>query len=79
MLDGTDLFWIIFGVTISLIIFCCCCFGCIIVCVALCEDDKDDKAEETTQKSSKTVEFSSSDVGWAVPNQSGGMWVLLKR
>lgn len=75
MLDGTDLFWIIVGVTISLIIFCCCCIGCIIVCVALCEEeeDKNDKTEETTQKSTKTVEISSSEVGWAVPNQSGGM------
>ncbi|CAG9810211.1 unnamed protein product [Chironomus riparius] len=74
MLDGTDLFWIILGVTVSLIIFFCCCIGCIIVCIALCEDDNDDKTEETTQKSSKTVDFSSSEVGWAVPGQSGGIY-----
>ncbi|XP_070504836.1 PX domain-containing protein kinase-like protein [Chironomus tepperi] len=78
MMDGMDLFWIIIGVSACVIVFLCCCFGCIVAIAAVCSDDdekdENNKTEETTEKTTKTVAFQSTEVGWSVPNQSSVMY-----
>jgi hypothetical protein len=77
MLEKSELLWIIFGVTVSVIIVLCCCgFGCIMIYVACCEDDEnddDEKAKKSVQNSTKTAENSRSDVGWSDSKLNSGM------